>query len=227
MEVYQPESPAARSYVPESPRKAKLDPNSFLGKLVNSIKTPLPPITPAPFKPVQNWRNYVASLRSHMKRDGWDKGEEYFTRCDAIIQKIVSDHEKWEAEHSPTPPRELKKGYNVPNDIERVIVKFDITKSGKVKVKTYAPLAEIHHKYYSKGVKPPTDVYIRALKDFGYPDEALEKVLIKAQNAPKMNAHIEEMIERVFGSTSNAKPSKPKRGTVTQELNKRLKNLGK
>lgn len=162
-----------------------------------------------------------------MKREGWDKGAEYFTRCDAIIQKIISDHEKWEAEHPPAPPRELKKGYNVPNDIEHVVVKLDITKAGKVKAKIYAPMAEIHHKYYSKGVKPPTDVYIRALKDFGYPDEALEKVLIKAQNAPKLKAQMEEVFERVFGGTSNTKPSKPKKGTVTQEINKRMKSLKK
>ena len=227
MEVYQPESPAARSYVPESPKKAKLDPESFLGKLLNSMKSPVPPISSPQFKPVHNWRKYVDSLRSNMKREGWNKGEEYFTRCDAIIQKIISDHEKWDAEHPPTPPKELRKSYNVPKDIDHVVVKLDITKSGKVKVKLSAPMADIYHKYFSKCVKPPTDVYIRALKDFGYPDEALEKVLIKAQNAPILKTQMEEVFERVFGGTSNSKPSKPKKGTVTQEINKRIKNLNK
>lgn len=219
MEVYQPESPAVRSYIPSSPRKIN-NPDSFLGKLLNSIKNPIPPISNPPFTPVQNWRKYVNSLHANMKREGWNNG-------DAIIQRIISDHEKWEAEHPPEPPKELRKSYNVSNDIDHVVVKFDIAKNGKVKVKLSAPMADIYNNYFSKCIKPPTDVYIRALKDFGYPDEALEKVLIKAQNAPKLKIQMEEVFEKVFGGTSNTKPSKPKKGTVTQEINKRIKNLKK
>ena len=220
MEVYEPESPAARSYVPESPKKAKVDPNSFLGKILHGMKNPTARISPTPFRPVQNWRNYVDALRLNMKRNG-------IVGREAIIDRIVSDHEKWEAEHPPKPPKEFKKGYDVPDDVDYVKVHLTLTKTGKVKVRMNAPMAEIYHNYFSKGVKPPTPVYVRALKDFGYPDEVLEKVLLKAQNAPKLKAEMEAVMERVFGTGGTSKPSKPKKGTVTQEINKRMKNLGK
>ena len=162
-----------------------------------------------------------------MKREGWDKGDEYFTRCEATIDRIVSDHEKWETNHPPKPPKEFKKGYDIPDNIDYVRVHFTFTKGGKVKVRINVPMAEIYEQYHIKGVKVPTPVYIRALKDFGYPDEVLEKVLMKEQNAPKLKAEIEALIERVFGNTGTSKPSKPKRGTVTQEITKRMKNLNK
>ena len=220
MEVYQPESPAARSYVPESPKRAKLDPNSFLGKILHGMKNPGAQSSPTPFRPVQNWRNYVDALRLNMKRNGLVGRED-------IIERIIRDHEKWEAEHPPKPPKEFKKGYDVPDDIDYVRVHLTVNKAGKVKVRMNAPMAEIYHNYFSKGVKPPTPVYVRALKDFGYPDEVLEKVLLKAQNAPKLKAEMEAVMERVFGTGGTSKPSKPKRGTVTQEIKKRMKNIGK
>jgi hypothetical protein len=239
MEVYRPESPAMCAYEPESPRvisqyvpespkkTVKLDPDSTLGKILNSMKNPTKAFTPTPFRPVHNWRNYVESLKLHMKREGWDKGEDYFTRCNSIIERIVKDHLEWEAKHPPKPPKEIIRGYDVPSTIDYVTVGLTVTKSGKVKARISAPLAIIYEKYFSKGVKPPTDVYIRALKEFGYPDEALEKVLLKAQNAPKLKAEMDAVFERVFGTTGPSKPSKPKRGTVTQEISKRLKSLGK
>lgn len=223
MEVYQPESPAARSYVPESPKKAKVetDPNSLLGKILQGMKNPAARISPTPFRPVRDWRNYVDSMRLHMKRNG------RLPECEAIIEQIVKNHEKWEAEHPPKPPKEFKKVYDVPDYVDYVKVHLTLTKTGKVKVRINAPMAEIYHKYFSKGVKPPTPIYIRALKEFGYPDEVLEKVLLKAQNAPNLKAEMEAVMERVFGTGGTSKPSKPKRGTVTQEIKKRMKNLGK
>lgn len=232
MEVYRPESPAMAVYQPESPKAStkslpKLDPNSTIGKILTSMKNPKAKLQPTPFRPVQNWRNYVESLKLHMKRNSFGKSEEYVTRCNNIIERIVNDHLEWEAKYPPSPPKEFKKGYDVPEDINHVAVVLNVTKSGKVKAKVYTPMYDIYENYFSKGVKPPTDVYLRALKDFGYPDEALEKVLLKAQNAPKLKAQMEEVFERVFGGTSNSKPSKPKKGTVTQELTKRMKALAK
>lgn len=210
MEVYEPESPAApRVYVPQSPKKATLDPNSRLGKLLRAIKNPLPPTTQPPFRPVQNWRCYVDSLRLHMKCDG--------------IEKIISDHEKWEAENPIRNHTESKISFDVPDNVDHVKVHLTVGKSGNVKVRMNAPMADIYRDYFSKGVKPPTPIYIRALKDFGYPDEVLEKVLLKAQNAPKLKAEMEAVMERVFGSVGTSKPSKPKKSTI----NKRMKNLGK
>ena len=228
MEVYQPESPAARSYVPVSPRKKAYvpDPNTMVGRILISMKNPVRPMAnTAVFKPVQNWESYVESLRRNMKKNGWDKDEEYFARCDAIIERIVKQHQEYYAEHPPKPRKEIVKGYEVPSTIDYVTVGLTVTKSGKVKAKISAPMLEIYEKYFSKGVKPPTDVYIRALKEFGYPNEVLEKVLLKAQNAPKVKAKMEAVIERVFGADGPSKSSKPKRGTVTQEITKRMKGL--
>lgn len=228
MEVYQPESPASRAYVPVSPRKKAYvpDPNTLVGKILISMKNPVPPMTnTAVFKPVQNWESYVDSLRKNMKKNGWDKDDDYFARCDATIERIVKQHQEYYAQYPPKPPKEIIKGYDVPSTIDYVTVGLTVTKSGKVKARISAPLAEVYEKYFSKGVKPPTPVYIRALKEFGYPDEVLEKVLLKAQNAPKLKAEMEAVIERVFGTSGPSKPSKPKKGTVTQEISKRLKGL--
>lgn len=232
MEVYRPESPAMAVYQPESPKAPtktvpKFNPNSTLGKILTSMKNPKGQILRTPFRPVQNWRNYVESLKLNMKRNSFDKSEEYITRCNDIIERIVKEHLEWEAKYPLAPPKEVKKGYVVPEDINHVAVVLNVTKSGKVKAKVYTPMYDIYENYFSKGVKPPTDVYLRALKDFGYPDEALEKVLLKAQNAPKLKAQMDEVFERVFGGTSNSKPSKPKKGTVSQELTKRMKALAK
>lgn len=233
MEVYRPESPAGCMYMPESPKKLVTyqpesprrsnapDPTTYLGKILLSMKKPENPMGTTPFRPVQNWRNYVESMKLHVKRNGLDKNNE-------IINKIVAQHEEWEANNPPKPPKEIKRGLGVPTDMSHVVVNLTVTKNGSVKVRMGAPMEELHINYYSKGVKPPIEVYLKALKDFGYPDSTLEKVLLKHQNAPKIKAQMEEVFERVFGgTTSTSKPSKPKKGTRTQEINKRLKNLGK
>lgn len=228
MDVYQPESPASRAYVPVSPRKKTYVPvpNTLVGKILISMKKPIPTVnTSMNFIPVQDWESYVESLRKNMKKNGWDKDEEYFARCDATIERIVKQHQEYYAKNPPKPPKKIVKGYDVPPHTDYVTVGLTVTKSGKVKARISAPLADIYEKYFNKGVKPPTSVYIRALKEFGYPNEVLEKILLKAQNAPKLKAEMEAVIERVFGTGGPSKPSKPKKGTVTQEINKRLKGL--
>ena len=218
MEIYQPESTASRAYVP--------DPNTLVGRILISMKNPVPPMTnTAVFRPVENWERYVESLRKNMKKNGWDKDEEYFTRCDAVIERIVKQHQEYYANHPPNPPKEIVKGYDVPSTIDYVKVGLTVTKSGKVKVRIFMPMCEIYEKYFIKGVKPPIDVYIRALKEFGYPNEVMEKVLLKAQNAPILKAEMEALSERVFGTSGTSKPSKPKKGTVAQDINKRLRGL--
>jgi hypothetical protein len=201
--------------------------DTLIGKILHGMKNPIPSIKPAPFVPIENWESYVSSLRNNHKRTiaNMDKiPEGFIERCEAIIEKIVKDHTKYYAKYPPkeqVPPKKL----DIPYTIDHVIVKLNVLKSGKVRIHMSAPMASIYEKYYSKGMKPPIGEHIRALKAFGYPDENLEKVLKNHENLPKKKAQMEEVFERVFGSTSTSKASKPKRKTVKEEIMKRLKNL--
>ena len=64
---------------------------------------------------------------------------------------------------------------NVSNDPNRVILKTTINENGHISVRLSAPLAELHEKYHANLMKPPHDEYMRALKEFGYPQWYIDK----------------------------------------------------
>ena len=135
-----------------------------------------------------------------------------------ILDKIRKEHEDWEETKYTSEPPPSKEPITVSSDIDHVVVRLRVVGD---RVKTYvgAPMNVIHEKYYSKCIKPPLDIKLRALKNFGYPDHVLEKVLINAQK-PKPNH--DDFIESIFGKYSN-KTSKPKKKNVMDELVSRLK----
>lgn len=206
---------------------SKIDPESVVGKILHGMKNPTPYMKPPPFVPVCHWEGYVSSLRTHYKQAiaNMDEiPEGYIEQCEAKIEKIVKDHTDYYTKYPPkeiVPPKKL----DVPDRMDHVIVKLKVLKSGKVRCNMSMPMMVIHEKYYSKGAKPPIGEHLKALKDFGYPDEVLEKVLKHHENIPKHKAQMEEVFQRVFGSTSTSKASKPKRKPVKDEIMKRLKNL--
>ncbi len=208
---------------------SKIDPKTRVGQILGNMLHPETVIKSTPFRPVDHWESYVISLRNNHKHsiatmDNIPDG--YIERCEAIVEKIIIDHTKFYNEYPPKVICKSKNDTNLPKYMDHIPVKLNVTKSGKVRVSIQPPpMMIIHEKYFRKGNKPPIGEYIRALKSFGYSDDVLERVLKHHENLPKRQAEMDEVFERVFGSTSTSKASKPKRKPVKEEIMKRLKNL--
>ena len=71
--------------------------------------------------------------------------------------------------------RKPREKINVSNDPNRVILKITVNDDGHISTKLSAPLAELYEKYHANLMKPPRDEYLRALKEFGYPQWYIDK----------------------------------------------------
>ena len=72
---------------------------------------------------------------------------------------------------------------------DRVIVRLNVLKCGKIRVKLLTNMATLYEKYFSKSKKPPLKVLISALKAMGYDDEylqALPKALTDQKNSMEL-----------------------------------------
>ena len=215
MEMYAPESPKAPTTTTQLRpgifgKKKAVKPDggvpAYFKELININSN----AKVKKFAPVVSWRAYLKDL----ERTGTDQ---------KIVERIRSQHEQWEAEN---PPRESTSGkdiINVPSDLSAVVVNLTVSKSGKVKVYTGAPMEQIHEKYLSRGTRAPIDVYLKALKRFGYPESVLMKVLDKHQKkAAKSPDAADAFIEAIFGK-GGTKTSKPKARSVRDQLTTMLK----
>lgn len=159
------------------------------------------------FIPVINHENYLEDMKK------------YYGENDSIVLKLV---EKYKSLPPVQPPRNYRRDMNLPESTDYVCVNLTVSKSGNVRAKVEAPMANLFAKYYTKGIKPPVDEHIRALKAFGYPDDILERVLAKDQK--KEN---KDDIELIFGKYSKKSSSKPKKLTSRESLKRKMKSSRK
>jgi hypothetical protein len=211
--TYEPVSPCgSTTYEPVSPRVNR---HTFW-----FMKPEGPKVPEKKFSPITGWRDYIRMYLSVEKRNPkFSNDEEYRTMVLSTLDKLQKDHEKWEnslptPRASPTQEPILVSPY-----ADHVVVRLRVTKSGTVRSYVGAPMESIYENYYNKCKFPPLDVKLKALKNFGYPNHVLEKVLINAQK-PKKND--DDFIESIFGNFSG-KTSKPKKKSVMEELRSRLK----
>lgn len=95
---------------------------------------------------------------------------------------------------------------NVSKDPTRVILKTTVNKDGHISVKLSAPLDELYKKYHANLMKPPRDEYMRALKEFGYPQWYIDKqnrsVIIDGPKKTVQDSLLETKIKKPKKQTS-------------------------
>ena len=191
----------------ESPTTTLMRPGIFGKKKAVKAGSEIPPylkdllrvdsrVPTKKFRPVLYWQSYLKDL----KRTGTSQD---------VIDQARQDHEAWEASRTTQTTSSSKESINVPSDPSAVVVNMTISKSGKVKVYTGAPMETVYAKYFSRGVRPPINEYLKALKKFGYPESALMNVLDKHQRKEAKSAEMDTFIEAIFGK-GGGKASKPK-----------------
>lgn len=156
-----------------------------------------------PFIPVINHETYLRDMKRHYGED------------DPQVLELV---EKYRSLPPIQPPRNPRRDMKLPESTDHVCVSLTVLKTGKVRAKVEAPMANLFSKYYTKGLKPPVDEHIRALKAFGYPDDILERVLEKEQKGVDNTD-----IDLIFSKYSKKSSSKPKKLSVRESLNKKIK----
>lgn len=94
-----------------------------------------------------------------------------------------------------------------------VIVRVNVLKCGKVRVKLLTHMATLHEKYFSKAKKPPVKALVAALKAVGY-DETYVNSIPKALDTQKENMEVRwKKLDAMFNkpSTSNTKKKTKKK----------------
>jgi len=156
---------------------------------------------PREYVPVCNSELYFTDL----ERNGTDTTE---------LRRLQAEYE------AKNPPEEpiMKKSVQVSSDPSFVPVRLNIGKNGKIKIKICPEMADLHEKYYSKGIKPKIEERIKALKTFGYPDEVLLSVIADDEKRKKDAPILEEFIKSIFGDFLDKRPTAPKKKNLYQVL---------
>ena len=162
---------------------------TFLHSIIRPVKCP-----PYKKEPVymQNYDNYIDNLRKSYEQNG-------------IEFKMPSNV-------LPLPQTEppcKKKGVHI-NFIEDVVVKINVLKCGKVKVKLFTQMATLYEKYFSKNKLPPVKTLTAALKAVGYDENYVSSLVSKVEkNKSDMNARYKKL-ELVFNKPSTSSKKKKK-----------------
>ena len=167
----------------------KLVPGSFLynivyGKNDNTIEK-------KPFY-VQNKKDYLESLERNCKEMGIPFKKPYVEEMPPYEK--VDDSIETHIEH-----------------LDQIVVKLNVLKSGKVRVKVSPHMAVLNEKYYSKYKIPPIKTLTSALKAIGYSQEFIDSMMVKYK---KRNALIEKkwkILEKHFDAPSTASRNKKKK----------------
>ena len=173
----------------------KLVPGSFLynivyGKNDNTIEK-------KPFY-VQNKKDYLESLERNCKEMGIPFKKPYVEEMPPYEK--VDDSIETHIEH-----------------LDQIVVKLNVLKSGKVRVKVSPQMAILNEKYYSKYKPPPIKSITSALKAIGYSQEFMDSMMVKYK---KRNALIEKkwkILEKIFDAPSTASRNKKKKADKKAE----------
>src|SRR6056300_104055 len=107
---------------------------------------------------IQNYDNYIDNLRRSCEKSG----------AEFVMPKYVL----------PLPEKEPAQKKNVPRVeyLDHVIMRVNVLKCGKVRVKLLPQMAMLHEKYFSKNKIPPAKTLAAALKAIGYDEELVRNV---------------------------------------------------
>lgn len=141
---------------------------------------------------IQNYDNYIDNLRKSCEMSG----------AEFVMPKYVL----------PLPEKERVVKKTVPRIeyLDHVIMRVNVLKCGKVRVKLLAQMAVLHEKYFSKNKIPPAKTLAAALKAIGYDEEFTSSVPKKIEQRKADMETRYKKLELVFNKPTTSSKKKKK-----------------
>lgn len=89
--------------------------------------------------------------------------------------------------------------------LDKVYVKLNILKSGKVRLKIVPHFLIMWENYYSKGKVPPIKTIIAAYKAVGYSDKFIDKIQKNAKKRTEFMKKIAIVLEKIFDKSTTTR----------------------
>ena len=185
------------NHVNKAPHE-KLLPGSFVYDIVNRKKRNT--CEKEPFY-VQNKKDYLESLEKNCKKLGVPFKKPLVEEISAPekINLYVEDHVKY---------------------LDNVIVKLNVLKNGKVRVKIFPEMAQLNEIYYSKAKQPPIKTLLSVLKKVGYSKEFIDATNDKYKKRHKLIEVRWKKLEKFFDTPSVSSRSRKKKKEKEKEKEK-------
>lgn len=100
---------------------------------------------------------------------------------------------------------------------DQVEVKIRILKSGIVRVKVVAAIADMYEKYYRRGKFPPLKVIIQAYKSHGFSDAFIQKIKDSHEKKMKFAKKVPSILAKIFEKEPVKKTKKKKEEKKVEE----------
>lgn len=148
---------------------------------------------------IQNYDNYIDNLRKSCEMSG----------AEFVIPKYVL----------PLPEKEpfTKKKIPQVEYLDRLIVRVNILKCGKVRVKLFPQMLTLTEKYFSKNKVPPAKTLAAALKTLGYDEEFTRNLPKKIEQRKADMESRYKKLELVFNKPTTSSKKKKKEPEPEQE----------
>jgi hypothetical protein len=141
---------------------------------------------------IQNYDNYIDNLRKSCEMSG----------AEFVMPKYVL----------PLPEKERVVKKTVPRVeyLDHVIMRVNVLKCGKVRVKLLPHMAMLHEKYFSKNKIPPAKTLAATLKAIGYDEEFTSNVPKKIEQRKADMETRYKKLELVFNKPTTSSKKKKK-----------------
>ena len=148
---------------------------------------------------IQNYDNYIDNLRKSCEMSG----------AEFVMPKYVL----------PLPEKERVVKKTVPRVeyLDHVIMRVNVLKCGKVRVKLLPQMAMLYDKYFSKNKIPPAKTLAAALKAVGYDEEFTSNVPKKIEQRKADMETRYKKLELVFNKPTTSSKKKKKEPEPEQE----------
>jgi len=193
--MYKRPSKRVKVHPVSRPVSGTLPPGSFLGSIIHNEP---PNFYERVKQPVYQQDVYLKALKKNYEDNG-------LTFKDPELPEYIQPER-------PQPTKEPELTYG-----DRVQVTLRILKSGIVRVKVNAAIADVYDKYYRHGKKPPFKTVLQAYKSHGFSKEFLEKIKMRNEKQKLFAAKVEKILEKIFDKEPVKKPKKEKKRLVEEE----------
>ena len=114
----------------------------------------------------------------------------------------------------PPPVKVIERHFEYPDN---VVVKLNVLKSGKVRIKLFSHVAQLWEKYNSKGKIPPHKMLVSAYKSMGYSEAFINKMNKSFERKKVLEIKYEKMIQNIFERPSTKKKAHAKKKKKEEE----------